>query len=44
MTSRDQASRARAILTRERADFIRKALEGRRHSDSAELVAEDRLR
>lgn len=43
MTSRDQASRARAIATRERADVIRKALEGRRHSDSAELVAEDRL-
>ena len=43
MTSRDQTSRARAIATRQRADVIRKALEGRRHSDSAELVAEDRL-
>ena len=44
LTLRDQASRARAISTRERADVIRKALEGRRHGDSAELVAEDRLR
>jgi hypothetical protein len=44
MRSRDEAARARAIATRERADAIRKALEGRRHSDSAELVAEDRLR
>jgi hypothetical protein len=44
MTARDQASRARAISTRERAGVIRKALEGRQHSDSAELVAEDRLR
>lgn len=44
MPSRDEEARARAIATRERADVIRKALEGRRHSDSAELVAEDRLR
>jgi len=44
MPARDEASRARAISTRERADAIRQALEGRRHSDSAELVAEDRLR
>ncbi len=41
---REEAARARAIATRERADAIRKGLEGRRHSDSAELVAEDRLR
>jgi hypothetical protein len=41
---RDEAARARAIATRERADATRRSLEGRRHSDSAELVAEDRLR
>jgi hypothetical protein len=41
---RDEAARARAIATRERADAIRRLLEGRRHSDSAELVAEDRQR
>jgi hypothetical protein len=44
MPVRDESARARTIATRERADVIRKALEGRRHSDSAELVAEDRLR
>lgn len=42
--ARDEALRARAIETRERADAIRKSLEGRRHSDSAELRAEERLR
>ena len=41
---RDEAARARAIATRERADATRRSLEGRRHSDSAELVAEDRQR
>jgi hypothetical protein len=41
---RDEAARARAIATRERADAIRQSLEGRPHSDSAELVAEDRQR
>ncbi len=41
---RDEAARARAIATRERADAIRRSLEGRRHGDSAELVAEDRQR
>jgi hypothetical protein len=40
----DEASRARAIATRERADAVRRSLEGRPHSDSAELVAEDRMR
>jgi hypothetical protein len=40
----DEAARARAVATRERADAIRRGLEGRAHSDSAELVAEDRLR
>ena len=42
--ARDEAARARAIATRERADAIRRSLEGWRHSDSAELVAEDRQR
>jgi hypothetical protein len=42
--ARGEAARARAIATRERADAIRQSLEGRRHSDSAELVAEDRQR
>jgi hypothetical protein len=41
---RDEAARARAIATRERADAMRRSLEGRPHSDSALLVAEDRLR
>jgi hypothetical protein len=41
---RDEAARARAITTRERADAVRRSLEGRQHSDSAELVAEDRQR
>ena len=41
---RDEAARARAIATRERADATRGSLEGRRHGDSAELVAEDRQR
>jgi hypothetical protein len=43
-TTRDEAARARAIATRERADAMRRTLEGRPHSDSALLVAEDRLR
>jgi hypothetical protein len=43
-TPRDEAARARAIATRQRADATRHSLEGRQHSDSAELVAEDRLR
>jgi hypothetical protein len=38
---RNEATRARAIATRERADAIRRSLEGRLQSDSAELVAED---
>jgi hypothetical protein len=42
--ARDEAGRARAIATHLRADAIRHALEGHQHSDSAELVAEDRLR
>jgi hypothetical protein len=42
--TRDEAARAKATATRERADAIRRTLEGRRHSDSALLVAEDRLR
>jgi HNH endonuclease len=42
--TRGEAARARAIATRERADAIRRSLEGRRHGDSAELVAEDRDR
>ena len=41
---RDEARRAKAIATRERADAIRKALEGWQHSDSAELIARDRER
>ena len=41
---RDEAARARAVATRERADAVRLSLEGRRHSDSAELLAEDRQR
>jgi hypothetical protein len=40
----NEAARARAIATRQRADEIRQALGGRQHGDSAELVAEDRLR
>jgi hypothetical protein len=43
-TVRDEAARSRAVATRERADAIRRTLEGRLHSDSAELVAEDRRR
>jgi hypothetical protein len=42
--TRDEVSRAKAIATRHRADAIRLTLEGRQHSDSAELVDEDRLR
>jgi hypothetical protein len=42
--ARDERARAKAIATRQRADAIRLTLEGRQHSDSAELVAEDRLR
>ena len=42
--ARDETARAKAIETRQRADAIRHTLEGRQHSDSAELVAEDRLR
>ena len=41
---RDEAAKARAIATRERADEIRRSLEGRPHGDSAELMAEDRRR
>jgi len=40
----DQSARAKAVATRQRADEIRKAREGRLQTDSAELVAEDRLR
>jgi hypothetical protein len=43
-TTRDEAARARAIATRARADAMRRSLEGRPQSDSAPLVAEDRLR
>jgi hypothetical protein len=43
-TTRNEAARARTIATRERADAMRRTLEGRPHSDSALLVAEDRLR
>jgi hypothetical protein len=42
--TRDETARARAIETRKRADAMRRSLEGREHSDSALLVAEDRLR
>jgi hypothetical protein len=42
--ARDELARAKAIATRQRADAIRHTLEGRQHSDSAKLVAEDRLR
>jgi hypothetical protein len=42
--ARDEAARAKAIATRERADAVRQSLEGRRHSDSGELVHEDRRR
>jgi hypothetical protein len=41
---RDEAARAKAIATRERADAVRRSLENRRHSDSAELVSEDQQR
>ena len=41
---RDCAARARAAATRQRADAIRQTLEGREHTDSAQLVAEDRQR
>lgn len=41
---RNDAALARAITTRERADAVRRSLEGRVQSDSADLVAEDRLR
>ena len=41
---RENERRAHAIASRERADSIRRSLEGRVHSDSAELLAEDRLR
>jgi hypothetical protein len=40
----DNPVRARAIETRRRADEMRRQLEGRHHSDSGELQAEDRLR
>ncbi len=43
-SERNEAARTRAIKTRERADAIRRSLEGREHSDSAVLVAEDRQR
>jgi HNH endonuclease len=42
--TRNEGARAKAIATRQRADAIRHTLAGREHSDSAELVAEDRLR
>jgi len=42
--TRTEAARAKAVVTRQRADAIRHAFEGRQHSDSAELVAEDRSR
>jgi hypothetical protein len=43
-TPRDESARAKAVATRQRADAMRHSLEGRQHSDSTELVAEDRLR
>ena len=43
-SARSEAARARVIATRQRADAMRRPLEGRQHSDSALLVAEDRLR
>jgi HNH endonuclease len=42
--TRDEGARAKAIATRDRADAVRRSLEGRQHSDSAELVREDRQR
>ena len=42
--TRDEAARAKAIATRERADAVRQTLAGSRHSDSAELVSGDRQR
>jgi HNH endonuclease len=42
--SGDEAARPRAIATRQRADAMRQTLAGRTHSDSALLVAKDRLR
>jgi hypothetical protein len=41
---RDDSASARAIETRKRADEMRRMLEGRQHSDSGELQAEDRSR
>ena len=41
---RAEAARAKAIATRERADAVRRSLEGRQHCDSAELAREDRQR
>ena len=41
---RDEVARAKAIATRQRADAVRNSLEGRPHSDSAELLHEDRMR
>lgn len=40
----DPAAQAAARATRKRADAMRRRLAGRPQSDSAELVAEDRLR
>jgi hypothetical protein len=42
--ARDEMARAKAIATRQRADAVRQSLEGRVHSDSAELIREDRQR
>jgi hypothetical protein len=42
--ARDDGARGKAIATRERADAIRRTLEGRQQSDSAELISEDRQR
>ena len=43
-STRDEAARARAIATRERADAVHLSLEGLAHCDGAELVREDRER
>ncbi len=44
LSVRDEGARDRAIATRERADAVRRSLQGRRHSDSAQLMDEDRQR
>jgi hypothetical protein len=43
-TARTETARAKAVATRKQADAMREKLEGRAQSDSALLVAEDRVR